>query len=145
MLPLAERFDKVLVIHTRDHGDGSAAEEVRWIIVDMGLCHLRIHRHCFVGGVEELRKWLVSFPNVHFGFTNTVLRDPAGSSILTALGLSKILLETDSPYLHAKSKRLTNTPWHIESVCRRIAEVKSLPLSVVRQQCNTNARALYRI
>ncbi len=66
VLPLAERYDKVLVLHTRDRGDGTAAEEVRRIIVEMGLCHLRIHRHCFVGGVEELRRWGGNFSKCVF-------------------------------------------------------------------------------
>ncbi|MES9883359.1 MAG: TatD family hydrolase [Sedimenticola sp.] len=145
VVPLAEQFDKVLVLHTRDHGDGSAAEEVRQIIVDLGLCHLRIHRHCFVGSVGELKRWVETFPNVHFGFTSTILGDPSASEVLVALDLSKILLETDSPYLNTTDRRRPNTPWNIESVCRRVAEVKSLPLSLVRNKCNINARCLYRI
>ena len=53
VLPLADQYHLPLVIQCRDDGEGAAAE-VRNLILDKGLEHLRIHRHCLIGCVAEM-------------------------------------------------------------------------------------------
>ena len=69
VLPLADQYHLPLVLHFRDDGEGVAAEEVRSLILDKRLGHLRIHRHCFIGCVAEMHEWTEFFPNFMFGFT----------------------------------------------------------------------------
>ncbi len=126
VFPLAEARGLPLILHCRDRQTGKAAEEVRQLLLELGLSHLPIHRHCFSGGVAEMRTWLDTFPRVLFGFTSPLLDDPATSQALATLSVDRVLLETDSPYLPSVRGQ-TNTPWQIESVARRVASILHLP------------------
>ncbi|MES9884743.1 MAG: TatD family hydrolase [Sedimenticola sp.] len=144
VLPLAEQYNLPVVLHCRDNGDGTAASETLDTFIQLNLTHLSVHRHCFVGDIPELQRWLSVLPNVHFGFTNTILSDPTTSEALSHLSMDRVLLETDSPYLPPLRRKI-NTPWLIESVARRISAIKGLPLDHVRLTCNANAVRLYRL
>lgn len=135
-IPLAEKYHKVLVLHCRDNGDGSAAVEVLNEIVSLGLTDLPIHRHCFIGTSQEIKMWQETLPNVYFGFTPKAIDDPVTSHAISAVRLDRLLLETDAPYLG-------KTPWSLPSIANHIARVKNLPTILVLTKCNTNALSLY--
>ena len=42
-------------------GKDATAEEVKNLVLDKGLGHLRIHRHCFIGCVERCTGGLIIF------------------------------------------------------------------------------------
>ena len=140
VLPLADQYHLPLVIHCRDDGEGAAAEEVRNLILDKGLAHLKIHRHCFIGCVAEMHRWIDSFPNVMFGFTTKSLGNQSTCAALSRLGLDRILAETDAPYF-----KKTRSPWHIPEVVKHISEIKNLPLSVVCAALLSNTKQMYGI
>ena len=52
LLQLAARFDKPVVLHCRDHGDGTAAARVLQLI-QHNFTNLKFHRHCFSGILKE--------------------------------------------------------------------------------------------
>ena len=139
VLPLADQYNLALVLHCRDDGDGAASEEVRLILKEKGLTHLRIHRHCFVGSVAEMQRWVNTFPNVMFGITAKSLDDPETKACLSKLKLEKIVLETDSPYL----KKSGTNPWQVHLVADKLSHHKNIPLSVLVGVCNDNALKLY--
>ena len=138
VLPLADQHNLALVLHCRDDGDGAAAKEVKLLLKELALTHLPIHRHCFIGSVKEMRDWLNTFPNVMFGLTLKSL-DKMDAAFLSELKLQKILLETDSPYFR---KHATNS-WQVHCVARKLSTLKNIPLSVLVDVCNANARKLY--
>ena len=145
VLPLASQHKLPLVLHCREQESGaasekSAAEEVREMIVSKGLAHLKIHRHCFIGCVEEMRRWQSSFPNVMFGFTSKSLTNPDTCAALAHLGLDQILAETDSPYFW---KSGISSPWEIHKVIKDISEIKNIPMSVLTKVLTKNTREMY--
>ena len=80
--------------------------EVRNLILDKGLGHLRFHRHCFIGCVAEMQMWIDSFPNVMFGLTTKSLGNQSTFAALSRLGLDRILAETDSPFFKKDKESL---------------------------------------
>ena len=101
IVPVAASYNLPLVLHCRGRiaTDGRAAEDVRKLVADTGYTKLPIHRHCFIGNMFEMHKWLDTFPNVMFGFTKRSLEDPDTCASLSYLSIDKVLLETDSQYL----------------------------------------------
>ena len=151
VLPLADRHNLTLVLHCRDDGDGAAAREALHLLKETGLTHLRIHRHCFIGTVEEMADWLKTLPNVKFGITYKSLVDPQTLAALSTLNLRKIVLETDSPYLKkldlgADSLSLETcdfSPCDVYIVAYLLSCVKHVTLPVLTEQCHNNALQLY--
>ena len=151
VLPLADQHNLTLVLHCRDDGDGAASKEVRMILKAKKLTHLRIHLHCFIGSLEEMKNWLCTFPNVMFGITAKSLNDANMKASLTELQLEKILLETDSPYL--ENDRLeTDTPgleepalspWEVYLVAWKLYRERNISFPELVNACNQNALKLY--
>ena len=115
VLPLADQYHLPLLIHCLDDGEGAAAGEFRNLILDKRFGHLRIHRHCFIGCVAEIHRWIDSVPNVMFGFTSKSLGNQSTCAALSRLGIDRILAETDSPYF-----KKTRSPRHIPDVVKHI-------------------------
>ena len=67
--------------------------------------------HCFRDSWEICQDWMESFPNMKFGFCPDVMP----CDVVFKLPMSKILLETDSPYFYPFSK-VTKTDFRIR--CR---------------------------
>ena len=141
VIPLADHYHLPLILHCRgqEMGDGSAAEKVKELIEDSGFSRIPIHRHCYIENVKEMDKWLKTFPNLMFGFTNLSCSHPDTRFALSRLPMEKILLETDSPWLGC------DNPWSISDVAKHVAKIKNLPLSLVVRTCNDNAMRFYRL
>jgi TatD DNase family protein len=145
VIPLC-RPEQVLILHCRDSGSGEASEAVLQCLKDLCMTGLKIHCHCFSGSVEQASKWMSVCPNIHFGFTSTLLRSPATADALAQIPLHKILLESDAPYLSPSGHRMmVNTPWHIYPVLEKLAALKNLPPSVLLTYLNRNACNLYQL
>ena len=67
-MQLAARFDKPVVLHCRDHGNGTAAARVFQLIHQHNFTNLKFHRHCFSGTLKELEDWRI-LPRIVFGIT----------------------------------------------------------------------------
>lgn len=140
-LPLLERYDLTLVVHCRDHGDGSAAHDFLDLLVALDLTHLRVHRHCFAGTGHEVREWMSTLPNLCFGITPLLMRKRALQAVVRDIGLRHLLLESDAPYFAPRGR--FNTPWDLPLVAQRIADLKSCPVGDVYAATTANARWLY--
>lgn len=102
--------------------------------------------HSFSGNVDDLRE-LLKFENFYIGvngivtFKNSTLRD-----VLQECPLSRIVLETDSPYLSPvpyRGKR--NEPMHLKHINQTLAEVYAIEYSEMAQITKANAMALFNI
>jgi Tat protein secretion system quality control protein TatD with DNase activity len=67
-LQLAARLDKPVVLHCRDHGDGTAAARVLQLIHQHNFTNLKFHHHYFSVTLKELEYWRI-LPRVVFGIT----------------------------------------------------------------------------
>lgn len=151
MLPLAVEFGLPVIIHCRDGDRVSAGEDCRDILGE----HLPklhpIHLHCYSGGLEEFHLWQEAFPNLCFGFTATLLREPRHpelEDVVRQVPAGKLLLETDAPYLvpprFRRSSRFCH-PWMLSEVAARVASLKGVPVSAVIEASAVCAARLYRL
>jgi len=143
-LPLAESLSKVLILHCRDWGSGEAAKKTLEIIQESGYTNLHIHRHCFVGTVEELNIWKQALPNAYFGFTATIFRDQETRKAVSQIPISRMILESDSPYLAPDEHCPVNNPWSVLAIASEISKIKDIPMSAVLQTTSDNTIQLYK-
>ena len=148
-----ELYSKTLVIHCRDSAKDTEASTTCLKIFKKEIPGFHkedtdIHYHCFNGGMSLLRDWLSSFRRVRFGITGVLLRSdrhPELEDVVKHLDLCQILLETDSPYLTPPVHGICtfNTPYGLEEVARRVAELKDTTIKEILTVCSQNAADLY--
>ena len=77
--------------------EAKAAQQALEIILD--LQEAWIHRHYFVGVVEEFNQWSSLLPNCFFSLSRQSVADSRTQTCLMSAGRSDcFLLEMDSPY-----------------------------------------------
>lgn len=142
MLKMARDRELPIILHCRDFGDGSAANRTYELLLQEGCTGMKIHRHCFVGNVDELLQWQ-ALPNVVFGVTwKSVKECPKTVSRILP---KRIILETDSPFLSPYSVCPTNHPWNLPAVAEEVSRLRNVPLSVLNWTTNENAINFYNI
>ncbi|MDP6636167.1 MAG: TatD family hydrolase [Phycisphaerae bacterium] len=141
-LKLAERLDKVIVIHTREAFDDTMA-----IIRESGVDGAWLVFHSFTGGAGEVREILdigamVSFSGIATFKTADDIR--AGALIVPE---DRILVETDSPYLSPVPVRnaRVNQPAHVAHVARCLADLRGVDVEQFAEQTTANAKRFFGI
>ncbi|WP_298335097.1 TatD family hydrolase [Ferrimicrobium sp.] len=107
-IALAKRFDRTLVIHTRD-----AWEDTFRIFDDEGVPD-RLIMHCFVGGPLEARRSLDYGAYLSFSGIATFKNAEDVRQAFLVAPLERVLVETDAPYLAPVPLR--GRPNHIGNV-----------------------------
>lgn len=100
--------------------------------------------HSFTGGVEDVRR-IREVCDPLFGINGVVTfkNAPALREALPEIGLDRMLLETDAPYLAPVPHRgQRNESAYIPDICARIAQELSLPAAAVSAQTDANWRRL---
>lgn len=134
---LAREFDKVLILHCRGQG---ALLLVFDLLRQEGLLGLRLHLHCFNGSLEDVRGWLSYCPQVFFGVSPLVQWDRDLQSTVMAIPLSRVLVESDAPYLPKGA-----SPWSaVEALLPVLSASYGVPGPLILHQAVLNARELYR-
>lgn len=110
----------------------------------------RIHLHCFNSSWEICQKWLERFPNMKIGLTPLVLYDHAHhvQEVAKKVPLSRVVLETDSPYFYHKSFHSVigmSHPGFVQVVAKKIATIKGLSLEEVLATTCKNTLEVYDI
>jgi TatD DNase family protein len=131
------QFDKALVVHVRDAWDAALR-----VLEEEGA--ERVVLHCFSGdeGVAEAaarRGYHLSFAgNVTYP-KNEHLRRAAA-----AVGLDRLLVETDSPFLSPQELRgRDNAPANVVRVIEALAEARGEPADRVAEATAENARTAF--
>ena len=136
-MALAEELELPVVIHEREaHGDALT-------IIDEYPSVKGVF-HCFSGS-QELAQELVR-RGWYIGFTGVVTFKNARKAVETAkaIPLSRILIETDCPYMAPEPYRgRRNDPSYVPLVAQKIAELRGLPAASVAQATWDNARKLF--
>lgn len=142
---LAERKQLPLVIHTRD-----AWEETFEILEEEGA---RSHAaevgavfHCFTGDAAVAEK------AVQFGFYlsfSGIMTFPKAIPLqeaATAVDLSRLLIETDAPYLAPQGHRgKRNEPAYVRAVAEKMAQLRNCPFEEIAEATSGNAERLFKI
>ena len=136
-LSLAERYNKPVIIHSREATkDTIDILEKYQLVVDI---------HCFSGSKETADIYIKRGYYLGVGgvitFKNSKLKD-----IIKDIPLDNILLETDSPYLAPVPHRgETNEPAYIKDIAEYIAEIKNMDIKEVEDKTSKNATKIFHI
>ena len=91
---------------------------------------------------QDILAWLSPFPEAVFGLSSTFLSVNSGSKeekAVCGLDLSKLLLESDAPYLSPPGKPGLNHPWNIARVAKTVAKLRGLTIEMVFEATRLSA------
>lgn len=152
-LQFAQEINKPVVIHMREENDawsGEASHDLMNILTEW---HSRLHGeltkrpgvlHSFNGTLEMAEKAIAL--NFFIGVTGPVTYKKADEkrNIIKQLPITKLLIETDSPYLSPEPQRgKRNEPAFVRFIADKIAEIKSLRPEDVAAATSANAARLF--
>jgi TatD DNase family protein len=141
-LQIAAQHNKGVYLHERE-----AFEQQKSMLLPMASKLPFMVTHCFTGNTAQLRAYLDI--GCYIGITGWICDDKRGADLQEAvkqLPLSKLLLETDSPYLFPKTLRpraKQNTPKNLHAIAEKVAELKQLPIQQIYEAAYTNACHLF--
>jgi len=112
--------------------------------------------HCFTGNLKQAQKYLdLGF---YLSFTGIITYSDSYDKVIKNIKLSKILLETDCPFLvpepiRSQKKRLPRgeqselygEPWMVKFVAQKIAKIKKISYKKVVQKTTKNAKKVFKI
>jgi len=116
MIKLAEKLGKPVIVHSR-----KAEEEVVEILENSKL--KKIVMHCFSGKASLVKR--ITDRGWYFSIPTNIVRSEHFQKIVRDVNLSRILTETDAPYLSPFRDR-PNEPAYIIETVKKIAELKGL-------------------
>lgn len=136
----AKKYGLPIIIHCRE----SLSQTID-MVEQLQDGSLRGVFHCFGGTVEEAER--ITRAGFYLGIGGIVtFRNGLQPSVLKALDLSRIVLETDSPYLTPVPHRgKRNEPGYIPLIAGRVAEVLGLEAEKVMEITTANAIELFRL
>lgn len=137
----AEKYDLPLMIHARN----AHKELVEMMEAHRG-SNLSGVFHCFTGSEEEAQD-LLAFPKFMIGiggvltFKKSTLREV----VKNAIPLSRVVLETDSPYMAPTPNRgKRNESAYVRIVAEKLSEIFDLDFDVIVHQTTENALKVFK-
>lgn len=138
-LALARELDRPVVIHSRD-----AEADTLAILDDLGFSGRPLVWHCFGGDAALAREIMARGFHVSVPGPVTYARNTALAQAVAGLDPSRLLLETDAPYLTPEPWRgKRNEPALLVFTARRVAELLGLSAAALWQRTGDNARAFF--
>lgn len=145
-IKVAEEFNLPVIVHLRDiDGSTEVYEDAFEIISKYPEC--KYHFHSFSGDriylnkILDLRNSVISY-TANFAYNgNSSIKEN-----LLATPLSKLVIETDSPYLPPMpKKKYPNTPVQVIEIAKQISELKNINLSDLENQTDETAINFYQL
>lgn len=144
-LELAHAAAKPVILHDREaHGD--FLEILQNAAKDGLLSPAAGVVHCY-GGSWEFAKELLKL-GFYLGFDGPITYKNARQAheVIIKMPLERLLIETDSPYLSPVPFRgRLNEPAHVVEVCKKVAELRGLPLEEVAEASFQNGLRLFAL
>ena len=130
---LAKELGRPIIVHSRN------AEERCIQILENEMIE-KVIMHCFCGTSLLVRRivensWFLSIPT-------SVCYKEWFQQVIKETPIENLLCETDSPYLHPEKKG-ENSPAHVLSVYKKIAEIKNLDLKIIERKIENNYNSLF--
>lgn len=102
--------------------------------------------HCYTGDLKQAEKFYKL--GLFFGFNGLILKKvaalPAPATIIGALPLERIVLETDAPYLvPPQAGQERNEPLFVKYVAEEVARIKGISIEEVAEATTKNAKSLF--
>ena len=134
-LDLAKKYNKPVVIHTRD-----AFLDTYNILKEYDLTGII---HCFSGSLESAKMYMNIGYYLGIGgvvtFKNSKLKD-----VIKEIGLDRIVFETDSPYL-SPFRGNKNEPCNVKYICKYVSELLNLTYEEVCEKTTINASKVLKL
>ncbi len=138
-LDVAQEHDLPVIFHVRDAFDDF------WPIFDQYKA-IRGVVHSFSAGIAELDQIVSRGLYVGLNGIMTFTKDQKQLDAAKAVPLSKLLLETDAPFLTPKPFRGTICqPKHVRVTAEFLSELRGEPLDMLAANTTENARTLFNI
>lgn len=118
-LALAQRFEKPVVIHSREAIPDTLA-------VLAGFPDVRCVFHCFTGTFADAEAILKTSAHISFTGPITYKKNDELRRVVEAVPLDRLMVETDSPYLSPEPVRSSKTcePAFVAHTLAKVAEIK---------------------
>ena len=137
----AEKYQLPLIIHSRN-----AHAELMEIMERHRGSNLSGIFHCFTGTEDEARD-LLSFPNFMLGIGGvlTFKKSTLPEVVKNSIPLSRIVLETDSPYMAPTPNRgKRNESAFVKFVAEKLSEVFNVNFDIIVHQTTENVSNLFK-
>lgn len=139
MLDIALKYNKTVVIHSRD-----AILDTYNILSEYK--GLKSVLHCYSSSLEMAKKFINMDVMLGIGGVVTFKNAKKLVEVVKDIPLDYLLLETDSPYLSPEPYRgKTNIPNNIKLVAQKIAEIKGISYDEVIKKTTKNAIKQFNI
>lgn len=136
MLGLARKHNLPVIVHSR-----KAMQDTFDILRKYDVAG---SMHCYQGSAEMAREFINLGFYIGIGGTVTHTNNKKTRKMLKEVGMSHVVVETDSPYLPPEEKRgEKNTPLNLKYVIRKISEEFNLTEDEVINVTTDNARLLF--
>jgi len=143
-IELSLEVGKPLAIHCRDAYE-DVLLEIRKFISDTGKTPKAL-MHCYLG-TKELAKEFIKL-GFYISFSGIITFKNAGElgEVVKSVPMSRILVETDCPYLAPEPKRgQRNEPLYVKYTAKKVAELKGESSEKVFLETTNNAKKLFNI
>jgi TatD DNase family protein len=141
-IALARETGKPVIFHHRD-----AFEDFAAILRDEWRDGMRGVIHCFTGDTEQARTYVDEF-GMYLGIGGVITfktAQPVRDAVM-AVGIERLVLETDCPYLAPVPHRgERNEPAYVASTAQKLSELLSISLGDVASITTRNARGLFSL
>ena len=136
---LALDLDLPVIIHCRE-----GLSEVLEVLSSLPAIPRNVF-HSFTGTADDVARIREISPDSFFGINGIVtFKNAKIRNVLPEIGLDRILLETDAPWLAPVPHRgKQNTSAYIPDIARHIAESTGIPLETVAETTTRNALQLF--
>lgn len=140
-IELAKKYNKPLVIHTRD-----AIQETYNILKQHDISNCRGVMHCFTGSAEMALKFIDLGLYISLGGPVTFKNASKPKNVAKVVPLENLLLETDCPYLTPHPHRgKRNEPKYVKLIAEEISRIKNVDFDIVDKTTTQNALKLFQI
>ncbi len=150
-LALAAEAGKPVVIHIRDRrGQSEAYEQAiatlrSWLAIHT-ISTLPGVLHCFSGRLEVAQEAIALGFYIGVDGPVTYPNARALQAMVAQLPLTRLLLETDCPYLTPQPRRgRRNEPAYLHYIGQKVAELQGCPVDRVARATTANARRLFNL
>ena len=131
LLAIAKRHDKPVIVHCR-YSHETAYRMVKEAGIEKAIFH-------WYSGPLDLIP-LIADNGYYMSATPALLYNPYHARAITAVPLSSLLLETDTP---VKYRDLVARPVHVQVTLQEVAQLKGVPAGEIAAQTTRNAKACF--
>lgn len=142
-IELADKMGLPLAIHTRDAFD----DTLEILVANKDKIKHGLLFHCFSEGPDQVAQVREHF-DAYFAFGGAVTykNKQKSTEAVLAVGLDRILVETDAPYLSPEPLRgSVNEPKNVRIIAEHLAKILAVPFSEFAAVTLENTKRLFRI